>query len=802
MVPDPRRIRPAVPSQVRSPITRAGWWSLLACAVMLQVLPQGAAAAASSSPTPDRVLVVYDSAWPYDSLGVGESDSQQVAEYYAARRGVPAANLLGLSCSTGSLYYYFTGQWPAFEAEVIAPIQTKLAQLGPNAIDVIVLCFGIPYTVTTASGTICVDNVLMGLNAWSADGSNVAWSTNPYFDTAPGFDASPGHFDHSLYAFNGTPMYLVSRLDGPGGAPGAMELVDQALYGDTYLTTAAGGYQGNIYIDSRYGEDGSATPYTDAFLASDANVQTGAYYGYDTADECIAWGEHAGVASGLPTFWENTTDAIQIGQSGATYSDGSSALTAPNAILYGGWYNIGGYHDVYGWLPGAVACDLNSLSCASPRDPTSTAFGPSALARGASCTCGVLNEPYLTGHQRPNILLYYMLQGYSFAEAATLATPAIAWQDIAIGDPLYAPFRSHPAQFDTVPPALDAGFPQIVVGAVPTDRVISLMIAQPQPEVAQAAVDVGPTAAYGTTLTSGEGYWRRPSVTLPGLTAGATYHYRVRLTDPVGNQSQSADATFSIPLAASAGPTLVTVAQAAPTTVTDGTCAVSVLGTVVAGAAPLSYHWSVLGWGPAPIAVSPNDSPAASQATVTFAAVGTYRLRGTMIDADGLSVTSDVTVTVTGLGSATGSGTSATSTGTGTGTTATATTGTGTTATGTTTGTGPTGTTGTGATTAATTAGTATTTGTGTGSDTAGSGSSASAGSSGSTASGASTSAATATAGTGGASGSGGGGGACGLGTGISVILMVIVARVRHRRVAETVGMTASYRLAGNSGSS
>lgn len=653
-----------------SVLPRSRRWTLLLVLGLGWSLPLAAAYGAVGNPTPAEVLVVYNSAWPTDSTGLGINDSQQVAEYYAARRGIPTANLLGVNCATsGGNYYYFTGQYPNFESEVLEPIQHAVTQPGA-AYRVILLCYGVPYVVYAPSGqTYSIDGLLMGLNYWASDGSNLGWSSNPYLDPAPGFDPSPGHFDPSVVTFNGTTMYLVSRLDGPRGPAGAMELVDQAIFADLYLTTASGGYHGTVYVDSRYGQNDGSTPYTDAFLATQAAVQSGDYdTGYDTADQCIAWGEHAALGTGLPLKWENTTTAIQIGQTGATYSDGTSALTAPDAILYGGWYNYGTYHDVWGWLPGSVACDLNSdsLDEGTLRSASSGCFGVSALARGATCVCGVLSEPYLNGHHRPNILLYYLLAGYSFAEAAGLSNPAICWQPIAIGDPLYAPFRAKPLVLDTTAPQLDAGFPQVVVGGQPTDRMILLQLAEPPsaPSVAQASITYGPTTAYGQTATSGEGYWRRPTVSLTGLTAGTTYHYQLTLTDPVGNHTTSGDLQFTVPTTPGTGPTITTAAQASPSPVTAGTCTVSVAASDPAGAAGLTYSWSVVGWGAAPIQVLPNRATTAGQATVTFTALGTYVLRATAIDASGLSATSDVQVTVTGLGPGTtgGSG-STTSTG-------------------------------------------------------------------------------------------------------------------------------------------
>ncbi len=254
-------------------------------------------AAATSSPTSDRVLVIYNASWPTDSTGLGINDSQQVADYYAHQRGIPAGHLLGVSCSTGSGSTY--GTWSDFQAEVIAPIQGELTALGPDAIDVLLVCYGVPYQVYSATEgqNIAVDNCLMALNYWAADGSNVGWNTNPYLDPAPGFLPSPGHFDHaSVQIAGGGPLYLVARLDGPRGAAGAMELVDQALYGDRYVSAQPGCYQGNVYVDSRYGTN---VDYTDSILAGMTSVQSGDYSSYYSADNNMAWAEHYVPGTGL-----------------------------------------------------------------------------------------------------------------------------------------------------------------------------------------------------------------------------------------------------------------------------------------------------------------------------------------------------------------------------------------------------------------------------------------------------------------------------------------------------------------------
>ena len=68
------------------------------------------------------------------------------------------------------------------------------------------------------------------------------------------------------------------------------------------------------------------------------------------------------------------------------------------------------------------------------------------LAKGATCTMGCVNEPYLSG--TPNVAAFLARRfggGYTFGEAAWAAQPVLSWQTTVVGDPLYRPFGK-PAQ--------------------------------------------------------------------------------------------------------------------------------------------------------------------------------------------------------------------------------------------------------------------------------------------------------------------------------------------------------------------
>jgi len=178
-----------------------------------------------------------------------------------------------------------------------------------------------------------------------------------------------------------------------------------------------------------------------------------------------------------------------------------------------------------------------------------------ALRHGATAASYVVGEPYRTGHQHPDVLLYYLLNGYSLAESSTLATPTMGWMAVNQGEPLYtptapvlvAPVQDFPKTMakDTSAPALVSGYPVVASGPAPDDRVIRLLISDmTNPELAVAQVDYGTDTSYGSTITSGQGYERRFAITLKDLGKNIRYHYRVTLKDPVGNVTITNDYVF------------------------------------------------------------------------------------------------------------------------------------------------------------------------------------------------------------------------------------------------------------------
>jgi tetratricopeptide (TPR) repeat protein len=117
--------------------------------------------------------------------------------------------------------------------------------------------------------------------------------------------------------------------------------------------------------------------------------------------------------------------------------------------IYCGWYdeNVSGPFTLpkVEFMPGAFAYHLHSFSAPTLRSTNLFWVGP-LLAKGATCTMGCVNEPYLPG--TPNVAAFLArltAGGFTFGEAAWTAQPVLSWQTTVVGDPLYRPFAKEPS---------------------------------------------------------------------------------------------------------------------------------------------------------------------------------------------------------------------------------------------------------------------------------------------------------------------------------------------------------------------
>jgi len=85
------------------------------------------------------------------------------------------------------------------------------------------------------------------------------------------------------------------------------------------------------------------------------------------------------------------------------------------------------------------------------------------IGDGVTGTAGHVDEPYLDGTIRPEILFPAYVSGRNLAEAFYAAMPYLSWQTVVIGDPLCAPFDGARRTADEIDPGFDAniGLPSL-----------------------------------------------------------------------------------------------------------------------------------------------------------------------------------------------------------------------------------------------------------------------------------------------------------------------------------------------------
>ena len=474
----------------------------------------------------NRVLVVWNGAWTRDNDFNGVQDSEQIKDAYVSMRGIPTNHVLEVTTLPAWSYPTHT----QFFDELVSPITNALATIGPTNIDVITVIYGIPVRVPGETNIISTDNVLMNLYNLDRNTPSPEPVQSPYLEPTPTFFTDNGHFNHNAYQVSGEHMYMVCRLSAPDAPRGVLNQLMQTRYAETYMGT--NGIKGPLYLDTRWG------PYTHSGLATNADVIAGNYLQLNQGDLNIAYTESYMTNSGIDLQWENLGTDYEIGEAGAGITN------ANEAWFYMGWYNFTNYNDVFDWLPGSVGCDLNSSSGFGLYDGSSWIGG--AFQQGLTAAAGVLGEPYLNGHARPNVLAYYLLQGYTFAEASHLATPLLEWQAVNLGDPLYAPLAHHTIGQDTNPPVFLSGYPAATNRNTRSATIpFQIQTSYTNPEVASAVLTYGLTPDCEFTNSSQKGFWFWNEWDLQDLLPGTTYYYRVFLSDPAGNTTNSSLQTFT-----------------------------------------------------------------------------------------------------------------------------------------------------------------------------------------------------------------------------------------------------------------
>lgn len=353
-----------------------------------------------------------------------DSGSVEIANYYAEKRGIPPANIIALPMPKKE-----TISVPSYVDAIHNPLLNTLIEkgwvravkaqepdftgrervsVGIHRMSYLVTTRGVPLRI--AKDRKLLDLLLRDLadqfkvNNGSVD-SELALLIGPSHLSMTGFVSNPLFADATSNSTDRNRIIRVSRLDGPD-VNAVKRLIDRTLKAE------AEGLVGRAYFDMR-GLDLDDGPYGlgDKWIRSASELARGAFFDTDC----------------------ETTNRLM---------DETDRFDAP--AIYMGWY----YKHVYGpWSknrwpvpPGAIGFHLYSGSAKTVRSASKAWLG-AFVNQGYCATMGNVYEPYLEYTHHPDILLGELLKGRTFGEAVMRSNPVLSWQGVAIGDPLYRPFK-------------------------------------------------------------------------------------------------------------------------------------------------------------------------------------------------------------------------------------------------------------------------------------------------------------------------------------------------------------------------
>ena len=386
-----------------------------------------------------RTLVVYNANNP---------DSISVANYYAAKRNIPAQNLCPITPpATDKL------TWDQYVSSVKTPVRGCLNAVGPARILYIVFTYQTPYDVTSATRTqyYTVDQYVADI--WDVY-SQQDFFPYPYFTEAqPYFDdaQSQGNVYQPFVSFagwrsqvNSELIYSVWRLDGPT-VDLAKGLVDKALAAEQ------SGLSGQACLDRQFGD---ITKFGDSDLGAGD------------------WDMHKAAEFAQLAGFSVTEDANKE-EFGTP-----PAPNCPGAALYSGWYSYDHYNDAFTWNTGAIGFHIDSASAYNPRGGNN--WSANAIIKGITVTTGSVTEPELEGLVRPGGTFRDLFQGANLGDAFLRNTRWLKWVVLYLGDPLYRPFPKGLQNFDPPPPQASLALaPRYLLNGSSSTGTVTL--AQPAP---------------------------------------------------------------------------------------------------------------------------------------------------------------------------------------------------------------------------------------------------------------------------------------------------------------------------------
>jgi len=349
-------------------------------------------------------------------------ESKEVALHYSKLRNVPSNQILGFDLPSDEAMTRKDYQLKLEIPLLKKLIDTKLFESYTNKGKVMlpplrskirygVLCYGVPVKILEDKNVASKDDgqipQKLNRNEASVDSELTCLPRGPFTYRLDGPALNPVFMttnNNLIHPTNG--VLIVTRLDGPTSKI-AMSLVDKAIEAEKT------GLWGRAYFDLRGVTDG-------AYAEGDKWLLESAFW-------CTRLGFETVVDTNSTTF--------------------PADFPMSHIAIYAGWYddNVSGpfLKDSVEFMPGAFAYHLHSFSCEKLRTTTARWVGP-LLAKGVTVTMGSVNEPGLGGTPYiPVFLTQFLLRGSTFGESFIFSQHTISWQNVAIGDPLYQPFKKN-----------------------------------------------------------------------------------------------------------------------------------------------------------------------------------------------------------------------------------------------------------------------------------------------------------------------------------------------------------------------
>lgn len=347
-----------------------------------------------------------------------DTSSVEIAKYYARQRGIPNANIIALAMPTRETIsvreYVNTIHNPLLDVLIKKNwVRVVRAQepdftgrervsVGIHRISYLVTTRGVPLRISNDSDFLDprmreIQDIYK-VNEGSVDGE-LALLIGPSNHSMTAFVPNPLFEEATYRPVDRERVIRVSRLDGPS-VKGVMKLIDRTLQAESE------GLMGRAYFDM-----GGPYDLGEVWFRSASDLAKSAYFDVDC----------------------ETTKRLM---------DETDRFDAP--AIYMGWYRD---HPYGPWReprwpvpPGAIGFHLYSGSANTVRSTDNSWLG-AFVEQGYCATMGNVYEPYLNLTHRPDILLGALLKGRTFGEAVMLSNPVLSWQGVAIGDPLYRPFK-------------------------------------------------------------------------------------------------------------------------------------------------------------------------------------------------------------------------------------------------------------------------------------------------------------------------------------------------------------------------